>query len=61
MSSNQPLPDFYRAEAPARATPPKEALFTNNSVLMLAFGLLAGLFTGFSLGLSASPTLVPGR
>ena len=60
MSANQPLPDFYRAETPARATP-REALFTNNSVLLLVFGLLAGLFTGFSLGLSASTTLVSGR
>ena len=60
MSTNQPLPDFYRTETSARATP-KEALFTNNSVLLLVFGLLAGLFTGFSLGVSASPTLISGR
>jgi hypothetical protein len=65
MSSNQPLPDFYRAETPVRVTP-KEALFTNNSVLLLAFGLLAGLFAGFSLGVSAQctalcTTLVSGR
>jgi hypothetical protein len=60
MSTKAPLPDFYRAETPARATPP-EALFTNNSVLLLAFGLLAGLFSGFSLGISASTTLVSGR
>ena len=60
MSANQPLPDFYRAETPGRATPP-EALFTNNSVLLLIFGLLAGLFSGFSLGISASPTLVLGK
>ena len=60
MSANQPLPDFYRAETPTRATP-QAALFTNNSVLLLAFGLLAGLFSGFSLGISANITLVSGR
>jgi hypothetical protein len=60
MSTSQPLPDFSRAETPARATP-QETLFTNNSVLLLTFGLLAGLFTGFSLGISASPTLVLGK
>lgn len=60
MSANQPLPDFYRAETPVRATPP-EALFTSNSVLLLIFGILVGLFSGFSLGLSASTTLVSGR
>ena len=60
MNPSKPLPDFYRAETPVRATPP-DALFTNNSVLLLIFGLLAGLFTGFSLGVSASTTLVPGR
>ena len=52
--------DVYCAETAALA-PPQEALFTSNSVLLLAFGLLAGLFSGFSLGISASTTLVSGR
>jgi hypothetical protein len=60
MSANEPLPDFYRAETLALTTP-REALFTNNSVLLLIFGILVGLFSGFSLGLSASTTLVSGR
>jgi hypothetical protein len=60
MSAKEPLPDFYRAETSARATP-QEALFTNHSVLLLIFGILTGLFSGFSLGLSASATLVSGR
>ncbi len=45
----------------AALKPPQEALFTSNSVLLLAFGLLTGLFSGFSLGISASTTLVSGR
>ena len=60
MKPGKPLPDFYRAEIPAHTTPP-EALFTNNSVLLLVFGLLAGLFTGFSVGISTSTMLVSGR
>jgi len=58
--TSKPLPDFWRAETPAPA-PPQAALFTNNSVLLLIFGILVGLFSGFSLGISANPTLVSGR
>ena len=45
----------------AALAPSQEALFSSNSVLLLAFGLLTGLFSGFSLGISASTTLVSGR
>ena len=61
---NDTMPDFCRDVLGMEPTPldaPPEALFTSNSVLLLIFGLLAGLFAGFSIGVSANTTLVSGR
>jgi len=56
---NKPLPDFCRDE-PVAIEHPREHLFTSNSVLLLIYGLLMGLVTGFSLGASAHTVLVSG-
>lgn len=56
MKPSRPLPDFSRLETICAVRPP-EVLFTNNSVLLLICGLLAGLFSGFALGINATPTL----
>ncbi len=61
LKSSRPLPDFSRPETTTRVAPPPEILFTNNSVLLLICGLLAGLFSGFALGINAQPTLLAVR
>jgi hypothetical protein len=60
MKPSRPLPDFSRPETICVARQP-EVLFTNNSVLLMLIGLLTGLFSGFALGVNATPTLLAVR
>jgi hypothetical protein len=60
VKPSRPLPDFSRPETVC-AVRSTEVIFTNNSVLLMLIGLLAGLFSGFALGVNAQPTLLAVR